>query len=106
MTEPLKLCPFCGGEASLEYYEPWCVQKWIARCRKCSISFMSTKSENEVIEKWNTRAKSAEYEKLLAFVKEVNDNFCFNQTDDEGLRKLVEFEQKAEKLLEEIGEDV
>jgi hypothetical protein len=48
--------------------------------------------------------KPYNYEKLLSFVKEVSNNFCFNQSDDEALRMLVYFEEKAYNLLTELGE--
>lgn len=42
--------------------------------------------------------------KLLAFVEKINDGFCLNQTDEEGLKMLVGYEIEAEELLKEIGE--
>jgi hypothetical protein len=47
--------------------------------------------------------RALDFANLISFVKEVSDNFCFNQTDDEGLKKLVEFEQKADELLSQLG---
>lgn len=44
------------------------------------------------------------YAKCVLFIRMVAENFCFNQSDEEGLKKLVEFEEKASKLLERIGE--
>lgn len=39
----------------------------------------------------------------IEFIKEVSNNFCFNQSDDDGLKKLVEFEAKAAALLKKFG---
>lgn len=49
------------------------------------------------------RAYIARHDALLKFVKSISDNFCFNQTDDDGLKFLVDKEQEAHKLLEEMG---
>jgi hypothetical protein len=45
------------------------------------------------------------YNKLLAFVKKVNNGYCFSDTDDQALQKLVDYEMDAEELLKELGED-
>jgi hypothetical protein len=64
-----------------------------------------------MILKSNSAAKHQQYETLLgrynlllAFVKDVANNFCFNQSDDEAMRKWVEFENKALDLLDSVGE--
>jgi len=44
------------------------------------------------------------YNLLLAFVKEVANNFCFHQSEDEAMKKWVEFENKALDILDNVGE--
>lgn len=61
--QPLKPCPFCGGDAVVEdcgnheeeWGGPW--EAWIVECPKCDI-YMGTEdmSKAGAISKWNTRA--------------------------------------------------
>ena len=55
----LKPCPFCGSSRRLvincedgDYY----VDFWYVYCKSCGAYMESTKSEIDVIEKWNRRA--------------------------------------------------
>jgi hypothetical protein len=47
----------------------------------------------------------AKYAKALAFIREVSDGFCLNQTTDEALLHFVKIEADAHGLLEILGED-
>jgi hypothetical protein len=47
----------------------------------------------------------AKYQKLLEFIKSINEGFCLNQSDEDGLKLLVKYENEAEVLLKEIGEE-
>ncbi len=52
MTEELKPCPFCGGEAKLG--DQARVEHFIVECGKCS-KFLESINQDEVIRKWNQR---------------------------------------------------
>ena len=60
MSEKLKPCPFCGGEAELiqhherdnEYYS------YFVHCKKCVIRTTYLQSAKKVIAAWNTRTEA------------------------------------------------
>lgn len=67
MTEELKPCPFCGGNAYLNCYKGtnyW----WEVSCTLCGASVSSPKiffpynkeARNEAIKKWNRRVTDAD----------------------------------------------
>lgn len=55
MSDELKPCPFCGGEAEFEYY--WWQETVVIKCPKCGASSEPQFYENEAIEAWNKRAQ-------------------------------------------------
>lgn len=69
MTDELKPCPFCGGEAETcsYYFEEKNMTLWQVRCKErpydvehpcyTADSFISFATEAEAIEAWNTRAE-------------------------------------------------
>lgn len=64
MTEELKSCPFCGGEAKIEP-KNWCGRDYIgAFCTECLIFQDSrARTEDEAIAIWNTRAPSEQQQR-------------------------------------------
>ncbi len=87
------------------------------RCANCDEELTDIEQnakENDKAEEWwcyecfgdgsMCLSEHGKYIKLLTFVKKVSNNFCFNQTDDEGLESLVNFEKEADELLKKIGE--
>ena len=63
MSNELKPCPFCGGEADLEHYtvgswdDP--EDRYDVNCLSCLASIESKSTEAEAIEAWNRRADVA-----------------------------------------------
>jgi Lar family restriction alleviation protein len=55
----LRLCPFCGGKATLDYCDPYCCEGVISvDCMHCGCSLpISYSTEEEAVNKWNTRFK-------------------------------------------------
>lgn len=53
-TIELKPCPFCGGEAEVDYYYDDYFSFRIY-CKECGIEAFSDVSRDEVIKKWNKR---------------------------------------------------
>lgn len=77
MTDELKPCPFCGGDAETcsYYFEEKDMTLWQVRCkeRPCKVehpcytadSFISFATEAEAVEAWNTRAeRTCRYEHI------------------------------------------
>ena len=58
MSEELKRCPFCGGEAFLwderEFHDH---KGWFAMCGDCDASGDTKPTQAEAIAAWNTRCK-------------------------------------------------
>ena len=52
MTEKLKPCPFCGGEAAVSYS---IVKKYFITCLKCYASTKLKDTEGLAIKAWNRR---------------------------------------------------
>lgn len=58
MSEELRPCPFCGGEAAI--YEPLATSFWFVRCSDgdtCSTCGPDRETRSAAIEAWNTRAE-------------------------------------------------
>ena len=53
MSEKLKPCPFCGGEAYTTITEDG--HFWVARCRDCHAQIMLCNKEWQAIKMWNRR---------------------------------------------------
>ncbi len=88
MSEELKACPFCGGEALLErgsdHHGKWfnlgCSRHWGAvadpdeSCIGGRLFYTETeKDEAEAITAWNTRATNAENQRLRAEVEALRE---------------------------------
>lgn len=57
MSEELKRCPFCGGEAAMEHVSQLWEPKdsyWVV-CQHCRMSGKHYDTEQEAIDAWNTR---------------------------------------------------
>ena len=62
----LKPCPFCGGDASLEYYyvHPFkggMITVWKAYCKTC-MARVEGKSESNAAKNWNKRQEISLFE--------------------------------------------
>ena len=58
MSDKLKPCPFCGGEAKLVgFVDDEEEERWSALCPQCGIGLViEWREEKYAIEKWNRRA--------------------------------------------------
>jgi Lar family restriction alleviation protein len=60
MTEPLKPCPFCGGDDiavfSLKLLNSTCSQTFSARCEICFVKTIDYTRLEFVLQAWNRRA--------------------------------------------------
>ena len=103
MSNELKPCPFCGGEAELKCLPVIKGATWFAACSGCSASSSSSNTEEEATEKWNRRTVDVDMLQLVAFELDGNyrakdypniETFCnlINVTDSvqaERIRKAV-----------------
>jgi Lar family restriction alleviation protein len=66
----LKPCPFCGGEAEMQYIGTCCPLYFIS-CKECGCKQATSISKEAVIEAWNTRKPmEAVVAELEAFARE------------------------------------
>ena len=86
MTENLKSCPFCGGEAKcIEFYGMYHVI-----CCDCYIAGRDTLTRDKAIESWNSRPIEDALQKELDESREDNaDNIESHVAELEWLRKLL-----------------
>ena len=74
MTQELKPCPFCGGEA--EYFElSWATTAfsghmyaspfWQIRCKDCRATLGDFKTKQDAFDAWNTRANDEVFDARL-----------------------------------------
>lgn len=70
MTERLRNCPFCGGEAQMHTFRTYSTEtrgmesRYYVCCRGCGIEQLNYRSEKEAREAWNRRADG--YEQITA----------------------------------------
>lgn len=56
----LKPCPFCGGEATLEYVEGYFPNAFVVICTTCFAETCNRWREHQAVEDWNRRVGEAE----------------------------------------------
>lgn len=93
----LKKCPFCGGEAELNYYGSESMPFYSISCKECGCNQDTSIHKEAVINAWNNRATEAEIraKALSDFIEAVRQKF---PNDEIAIWKL---EQLAEQLKEE-----
>lgn len=87
MTEKVKSCPFCGGEAKcIEFYGMYHVI-----CCDCYIAGRDTSTRDKAIESWNSRPIEDALQKELNEAREDNvDNMEYHVAERERLKKEIE----------------
>ena len=75
MTENLKICPFCGGEAFLVDDDEKNYGVYIA-CSKCCSSTEIFKTKDEALISWNTRQIEDELHGKIGKLEAENARLC------------------------------
>ena len=57
MSEELKACPFCGGEAKTTSWEIPFGRKYRVECKECFVTGDWEITEEKVVNAWNVRQK-------------------------------------------------
>lgn len=94
MTDKIKSCPFCGGEAEKEWGIPSIY--WV-RCTECGAEGGQYPSFKEAIEAWNTRKPMdsiVEQLEEVSFVETVEEYAEINLLLLDDAIEIVKGEQK------------
>lgn len=84
MSNKLKPCPFCGGEAIIDSFVG---VGWIVICNKCDASIGYKETEQEAIDAWNRRVEPTFTPDELGAIRRMFDESYPRS------RKLPEIEQ-------------
>ena len=101
MSEPLKPCPFCGGEAKLYKLpkeHPYVYR--VACLGDCKTAYGISFSYSEkytAIKQWNRRAPDADHAALLGLVRELREVLVYAKWHDE--EKFTNLIARADKAL-------
>ena len=60
MSEELKPCPFCGGEAKVWHCSDLDIRNYLVICEDCGACTKYTDSEDLCIEAWNRRVNDGQ----------------------------------------------
>ncbi len=113
----LKKCPFCGGEAKLNYVGT-CIPLYFVSCEECGCKQESSIHKEAVINSWNNRATEAEIRAKAEHTYENCHNItCRRKCQKDGYNMAIdEFAEKlkpiykgitiAEKVIDEIAEQL
>ena len=83
MSDKLKPCPFCGGEAIIDGCDD---TLWIVICKECNASIGYKETKEEAIEAWNKRIEPT-------FTPDELDAIRRNVRDLRAERELSKIEQ-------------
>ena len=83
MSDKLKPCPFCGGEAIIDGCDE---TLWIVICKECNASIGYKETKEEAIEAWNKRIEPT-------FTPDELDAIRRNVSDWRAERELSKIEQ-------------
>lgn len=112
MTEELKKCPFCDGEAEIKQYGDR-TKSTIVGCTNCGCTLESGEESNHGSD-WNTRTLEAENKRLRDNYKDILNNVrgylenidiildCGDETDTNPLKSIKLVVIKALQKLSEV----
>jgi Lar family restriction alleviation protein len=101
MTDKLKPCPFCGGEASV--VNGYC-SHWIT-CKTCFCGTDVFEELEEAINRWNTRKPMDSIVELLEKVKKYNED-SYEEWEGETVAQYYEIRANTYKHAIEIVKGV
>ena len=99
----LKKCPFCGGEAELNYYGSESIPFYSVSCKECGCNQETSIHKEAVINAWNIRETEAEIRASVidefaeALYKKSTD-LKYIGSDDYGMLRFAEVYEIAEEL--------
>lgn len=107
ITELIKPCPFCGGEAKLNYVGT-CIPLYFISCEKCGCKQESSIHKEAVINAWNNRATEAEIraKAIEEFAGKLNKKFTNFILEHQGQLAFVSGVSMGWKFVDEIAEQL
>jgi Lar family restriction alleviation protein len=99
MSDKLKPCPFCGGEADIMTPEDDNMRLAAVMCMGCYVTGPEREAEDLAIAAWNTRCDIPEAE--LAKVEAERDR-QYDQNCEQ-IKRIAELEAQRDELLEALN---
>ena len=78
MIDGLKLCPFCDGAAKIYHRKSGVMNEfyYVVTCLDCDAESALCETDDEAVEKWNTRASDADLSTIEAIDSAIDVKYA------------------------------
>lgn len=110
MSETLRLCPFCGGEAQIPPREDqeWFPEKgaWTVWCKECGSEISCFDTKEEALAAWNRRHISSVFRHVAEKIRNaIRAGATVDVFGRKRLTGVVLDLEMAEEFVKEFGDD-